>query len=213
VLAARISVAAGDGDTAERLLRQVLGLDASNTAAYGMLAQVLVAQGKLDQARAGFDEVYRRNPQDVGAATMAAMILDAQSNGAEARKRYTAILARHPRAGVAANNLAWMMAEEGRDLDEALALARTAVEVMPNRSEALDTLGWVYYRQELPALAIGPFERSIAGDANNPVYHYHFALALARSGETARARRAVGVALQLKPDYTDARRLLDSLPG
>jgi len=139
------------------------------------------------------------------------MIVEAQQNTANAKARYITILQRHPRAAVASNNLAWIYAEEGRNLDEALELARTAAEALPDRPEVLDTLGWVYYRKEMAALAVGQFERSIAQDATNPIYHYHLALALAKNGDTIRARRAAEVALQLKPDYVDARRLLDSL--
>lgn len=143
---------------------------------------------------------------------MAAMLVESQKNVPEAKKRYAEILARNPRAAVAANNLAWLYAEEG-NLDEALKLAEVAAEMLPDRAEVQDTLGWVYYRKNLSALAIAPFEQSIAKDASNPIYHYHLALALSKNGDTAKARRAAESALRLKPDYAEARQLLDSLKG
>jgi len=80
---------------------------------------------------------------------MAAMIVESQKQLPEAKKRYSEILQKNPRASVAANNLAWLFAEEGTNLDEALKLAKIAVEVSPERAEMHDTLGWVYYRKEL----------------------------------------------------------------
>jgi tetratricopeptide (TPR) repeat protein len=142
---------------------------------------------------------------------MAAMIVHTQKNVPEAKKRYNQILKANPRAAVAANNLAWIYAEEGQELDLALKLAQSAAEQFPDRPEVQDTLGWVYYRKELPSLAIRPFEHSIENDPDNPMYHYHLALAYAKSGDVQQARRAVEKALTLKPDFADARRLLASL--
>jgi tetratricopeptide (TPR) repeat protein len=213
VLAARVHAADGDAAKVETLLRQAIQADATNTSAYAMLAQVYMGQRKLDAARTEFDAIVARNPKNVAAATMAAMIVQAQADLPEAKKRYSAILASDSRAAIAANNLAWIYAEEGANLDAALDLARTAVTIMPNRPEVQDTLGWVYYRQDLPGLAIAPFEQSIAQDGANPVYHYHLALALWKTGQIDRARAAADTALKLKPDFTDARTLLDTLKG
>ena len=51
--------------------------------------------------------------------TMAAMILERQSKKVDAQKRYEQIVAALPRAAVAANNLAWIYADAGTNLDEA----------------------------------------------------------------------------------------------
>ncbi len=48
----------------------------------------------------------------------------------------------------AANGVAWLLAERGRDLDRALVLARRAVRLKPDAGYIVDTLGWVYYRQK-----------------------------------------------------------------
>lgn len=213
IVAARVYAADRDMAGAERHLRRAITLNPSNSDAYAMLAQALMAQRKLDEARKEFDEIVRRDPGSLGAATMAAMIVESQKNLPEAKKRYAEILARNGRASVAANNLAYIYAEEGTNLDEALRLAQSAVNVSPERAEIHDTLGWVYYKKELPLLAIAPFEQSIAKDAGNPLYHYHLALALAKAGETVKARRAAEAALQIKPDYAEARALLGTLKG
>jgi Tfp pilus assembly protein PilF len=177
-----------------------------------MLASVLLAQKKLDAAKTEFDNMAARDPKNVGAKTMAAMIVHTQ-NLPEAKKRYTEILKDSPDAGVAANNLAWIYAEEGTRLDEALRLAQTATAHLGNNAAAQDTLGWVYYKKEMPDRAIEPFEKSVNTEPENPVYHYHLALALQRLGDIRRARESAQRAVKLKPDYTEAQQLLASLKG
>ena len=88
---------------------------------------------------------------------------------------------------------------------------RAAVERMVDYPEAWDTLGWVYFRKQLPILAIDPFERAVAKAPDNAVFHYHLGLALAGSGDRARSRSAFEQALKLQPNFTDAQRELTAL--
>jgi predicted Zn-dependent protease len=76
-----------------------------------------------------------------------------------------------------------------------------------------DTIGMIYYKKELPALAIPAFERSIEKAPTNPAYHYHLAMALAKAGEPQRAREAAQQAIRLKPGYAEAQQLLSQTKG
>ena len=211
ILSAQVYGAQKDLARAETMLRRAIQTDPTSTRAYTMLAGVLLTSGKLDAARAEFDQIAQRDAKNIAAPTMAAMIVHSQNKTADAKKRYEAILNTNPTAAVAANNLAWIYAEEGTRLDEALRLAQSAATAMPDNAEVSDTVGWIYYKKELPALAITAFERSVEKSPENPSYHYHLALALSKSGDTARARAAAQQALKLKPDYPDAQKLLSSL--
>jgi predicted Zn-dependent protease len=176
-----------------------------------MLAGVLVAAGKLDAARVEFDQMAKRDAKNVAAQTMAAMIVHGQNKVADARARYEAIVNADPTASVAANNLAWIYAEEGQKLDEALRLAQGALTRLPDNPEVNDTIGWIYVKKELPALAVPAFEKSLEKAPDNASYHYHLALALSKAGDNGRARAAAQQALKLKPDYDEAKKLLASL--
>ena len=211
LLASQVYAAQGDMGRAETMLRRTIQSDPSSTRAYSMLASVLLAAGKLDAARAEFDQMSQRDPKNVASQTMAAMIVHSQNKTADAKKRYETILNADPTAAVAANNLAWILAEEGERLDEALRLAQSAATKLPENPEVNDTIGWIYYKKELPALAVPAFERSVEKAPDNASYHYHLALALASSGDNTRARAALQQALKLKPDYAEARKLLSSL--
>lgn len=211
LLASRVLVANGDQAGAERSLRRVVELAPAEMTAYGMLGQLYVAQQRLDEAQKEFDTIAGRDPKNVGALTVGAMIAHTKNSMDDAKKRYRAILELDPNAAVAANNLAWIMTEEGGDLDEALRLAQRAVAQSPDVAEIHDTVGWIYYKKGLPALAIEPFQQSVAKAPNNATYHYHLGMAYAKSGDAEKARAALGAALKLRPDYKEAQELRDTI--
>jgi tetratricopeptide (TPR) repeat protein len=208
LLAAQVAGVQKDLGRSEVLLRRVIQVDPSSTRAYSMLAGVLLGAGKLEAARAEFDQIAQRDPKNIPAQTMAAMIVHGQNKTADAKKRYEGIVNADRTAAVAANNLAWIYAEEGERLDDALRLAQSAAATLQDNPEVQDTIGWIYYKKELPALAIPAFEKSVEKAPDNPSYHYHLGLAYQKAGDPTRARAAAQQALKIKPDYADAQKLL-----
>jgi tetratricopeptide (TPR) repeat protein len=126
------------------------------------------------------------------------------NKSADAQKRYEAIVATNQRAPVAANNLAWIYAENGANLDVALQLAQNAKSQLVDVPQVNDTLGWVYYKKDLPLLAIPPLEESVAKDPSNGSYRLHLGLAYAKAGQSDKARSALERALQLSPQVEGA---------
>ena len=210
-IAARTYAAARQPDRVEKALRAGLELDSSNLNAYMMLGQLYTSQKRLDEALGEFDAAAARQPDQVGAATMAATIVQMQGKDAEAQKRYEAIVARNQRAPVAANNLAWMYAERGGNLDVALQLAQSAKSQLPDVAEVNDTLGWIYYKKDLPQLAIGFLEQSASKDPTNPGYQLRLGLAYAKAGQGAKATTALQRAVQLNPSSEDAKAALATI--
>ncbi len=211
LLAARTYIAVGELDPAEQYLRQAIELEPTLLRAYATLGQLYLKQRKLEQARLEFDRLAQRHTHPVGALTMSGIILEAQGKGAEARKRYEQALATDPRAGVAANNLAWLHLQSGENLDVALQLAQTAMSVMPEVPEVLDTLGWIYYKKNLPAQAVPHLLRCVEKQPRNAVYRYHLGVAQLLSGSPAEGQKSLQHALTMSADFPgsdDARQKL-----
>ncbi len=216
LLAARTYGSLKDLRSAERVLRRAIERDPTLLPAYSMLAQVYFSQNKLDEARKEFDSLALRQSSPATSLTMSGLILQGQGQSELARKRYEEAVRADGRAVVAANNLAWIYAESGEELQEALRLARAAAEQLPEAPEVLDTLGWVYYKSDLPAMAIGPFRRAVERRPKNALYHYHLGLALAKSNEPQLSRAALVQAIVLDRGETwteDARRVMAGLPA
>jgi len=211
MLAARTYVANNDMTAAERFLRQATSLDSNYVAAYGALAQLYVFQGKLDAALSEFQAIVQRSPKSVAARTMVGVILEAKGDVDGARDQFERILQIDPEAAVAANNLAWIYAQHDGNLDVAMQLAQTAQKRLPGVAEVGDTLGFIYYKKNLAALAISTLKASVAKDPNNAIYQYHLGLAYASSGDAAQAKGSMARALALKSDFDgseQARKLL-----
>jgi tetratricopeptide (TPR) repeat protein len=219
LLAAGVDVVVDRLDQAEQRVQRAIQIEPNNLQAREMLGALFTSQQKLEQATAVYGAMAKLRPGStaaIEAQTMVALMVEAQHRPSEAQKQFEAILAESPRAVVAANNLAWLYAEHGGNLDVALGLAQTAAAQAPDHSAINDTLGWIYYKKRLPGHAIAAFQRSIQSDAQNPVYHYHLGLAYAQSGDRAKAKQSLETALRLKADFdgsSEARKLLASFAG
>jgi tetratricopeptide (TPR) repeat protein len=213
LLAARTYVAAGDVAAAERSLRKAIDTDPSLLPPYEMLGRLYVSEKKLNEARAEIDTLATKQVNPVPALTLSGLILHTQGNLELAKQKYREALAKDSRAVVAANNLAWMYAESGESLDEALQLAQTATAAMPETPELMDTLGWVYYKKNLPELAIPLFNKCVEKAPRNASYHYHLGLSYVKAGDSVRGRRALEKALGLGADEATKSHITRVLSG
>ena len=59
---------------------------------------------------------------------------------------YTKLIALNDRDAQAYNNFAYSLVERDEDLEYALTLAEKAIQISPDVSAYLDTIGWIYYK-------------------------------------------------------------------
>jgi tetratricopeptide (TPR) repeat protein len=200
-LAAQVYNLSNQPDKVEQSLRRAVAVDPGFLAAYGMLAQLYVQENRLDDARVEFERLAQKDPKGVSPRTMLGILLETQNKRAEAKKAYEAALAVSDNAAVAANNLAVLYAEEGANLDIALQLATSAKQGLPDDPDVDDTLGWVYYKKNQPALAVGPLEESLKKRPNHPEVLFHLGLAYAKLGDASKARSTLEQALAINPQF------------
>jgi Flp pilus assembly protein TadD len=118
-------------------------------------------------------------------------------------------------AAVAANNLAWILADTHGDFERALPLATRAASLLPDRGDVLHTLGWIQHRRGDHASAVATFKNSLERDPGNPQFLYHLALASVATGDRSTARTALTKALEGRRTFEGsdaAARLLAALP-
>jgi Flp pilus assembly protein TadD len=135
---------------------------------------------------------------------MIGMLYEQEGRQDEARKMYEKVLSYDSRAAVAANNLAWMMAERNENLDLALKYAQTAKAVLPDAAPISDTLAWVYYKKDLAPLAVEPLQHAISRDPKNATYHYRLGLVYLKTGDSAKAKQAFQQSLAISPSFPQA---------
>jgi tetratricopeptide (TPR) repeat protein len=213
-LAAHMYLRLKDTPRAEKALLKSIELNPTNLRAFAMLGGVYGAQGRMDEALKLFESWAARQPRSVAAHTMVAMLLERQNKMEESRKAYEKVLTIDPHAPIAANNLAWYYADSGGNLDLALQLAQTAKAQVPDEPEFNDTLGWVYYKQDILDQSIPLFLQAIDKDPTNAQFQYHLGMAYAKQGEDTKAIAALRKALALNPTFVgagEAKRMLGEL--
>lgn len=214
--AARAHGAVRDFEKAEALLRRAVQADNTSLQAYSMLGQLFMMMDRRDEALAEFEALSKKQPNSVPTHTMVAMLLQSLDRESEARARYERVIEIDPQAPVAANNLAWMYAENGENLDVALQLAQAARRGLPNQAEVADTLGWVYYKRQQYTQAIREFTEAVEKDPENGEYHYRLGLAHASAGDPAKARAAFQKAVASTRPFASldaAKQALSELPS
>ena len=183
------------------------------TTGYAMLAQLYLRQKRTDEARAEFEGMVQRDPSGGWRPDDDWDVADQQGKHEEAIKVYATAVSGTENAPVAANNLAFIYAEQGTNLDVALQLATAAKQRLPNDPNVDDTIGWIYYKKGMANLAVKPFEESLKKRPDQAEVLFHLGLAYAKLDEKAKARDALERALKLNPQIggEEARRVLASV--
>lgn len=165
----------------------------------------------LKKDTAGAIEHYRRakalDPKNATAAALLGREFQDNNQPAEAIASYRDALKADSNNVFALNNLAFMLADSGRDLDEALRMASDAHRQLSNNPTVADTLGWVYLKKGLTASALQVFQNNVRADPKNPTYRYHLGAALLASGDKLRAKQELEKALQSAPSQTQEPRI------
>jgi len=171
-------------------------------------------KGDLNNAIQVLEDGSKAQPRNAGIAGELAFVLDKSGRKPEARAAYEAALKLNPDNAGILNNLAYLLAETGGNLDEALSKAQRARELQPDLDSALDTVGWIYLKQDNVGTAIRIFAGLVEKRGNRSTYHYHLAMALSHTKDRSHAIRELQEALRLNPESDEKekiRQLLRSL--
>lgn len=220
-----IFIAEKNADAAETELKKAMALDENYLPAYSAYASLLIAKNQTDAAIEQYKTAVQKKPS-AAIFTLIGMLEESRSNAAEAEKNYRRALEIAPETPIAANNLAWLIADTGAgNLDEALRLSQSAVNRNSGDAGYYDTLGWVYFKKGLYSPAVEQLKKAVAldeadakraGTAPNPAYRLRLGTALASSGDKLSARREVETSLANEQSLSqkeaqDAKNLLASL--
>ncbi len=203
---------------AEAALRKAIELDKNNSDALLKLGKLLAEEGDTDQAIATFQQSIKDNPREVSFYVLSGELYEKKKDWEKAKAMYQQALSIVPDQPLASNNLAYVILEEGGNVDVAMGLAQTARRGMPDSPNAADTLGWAYYQKGIYQSAISQFQEALRlsekhGAPDDADLHYHLGLAYQKTKQTALARQQLEKALKLSPNNADARKALSELQG
>jgi putative PEP-CTERM system TPR-repeat lipoprotein len=209
-----------------------------------MEAELLAAQGRFDDAAAAFGRAFdaqpsadlaaraydaakrsgrpnpeakliawnTNNPQDpTGNFVLGSVAIENGQQDA-AIARYETVLAVNPEHGASLNNLAWLYSQKGDE--RALDYAERAYAAEPSNPSIADTLGWLYVQRGDAARGLPLLAVAAEGLADQAEVQYHWGVALAETGDAAKAIAAFDAALSGSasfPGRDDAQRRVNSL--
>jgi tetratricopeptide (TPR) repeat protein len=190
----------GDAATAEASLQRAIELDPNDLRSYQSLARYLMVTGRPDEVLKTYESALERNPTSPTLHLVVGSLYELHGRSSDAITRYEEAIRLDPALAVAKNNLAYLLADSGTDLDRALDLAQEAKELLPENPSTADTLGWVLYKKDVPAAAIGYLREAVQGmqpdDPQRGIVQQHLALAYEADGQYASAREVVDRALE-----------------
>ena len=212
LLRAQVLAANKNWTRAEEEARHAFAAAPELPGALELLTRIYLAQNRLDEAIASLQETERVGALPVSGLQLLARLHNEAGHRAEAKELYEKVLATRSDLPAAKNDLAWLLADEGNDLERALVLAREAQKAEPERAEIADTLGYVYFKKGFFEPALQQFQYAVeaSGRAGHdvqverPEYHYHMGLALKALGRNDEAAVAFARALQLDAKFNNA---------
>jgi tetratricopeptide (TPR) repeat protein len=198
-------------DEAINLYQGLLNKEPKNPDLLFKTGETLRLKGDLNAAMDNFRKCSQAAPSDTMCLMLLAMILQGTGRDDQSKPIYEQILKVDPDHAIALNNLAYIKAQEGVDLDQALTMAQRAVQRAPAALDLSDTLGWIYIKKNLSENAATIFKDLVQKDPNNSTFHYHYGMALAQKGDKVSARKEFDAALHHSPSKDEEQKIHEQL--
>jgi Flp pilus assembly protein TadD len=168
------------------------------------LADCYKRQGDLRSAIAQLEQSRRLLPNNASVLHNLAVIHDMLGEKTQAKVLYEAALKIDGEDPTVLNNLAFYMAENGGDLDQALTYAQRARQRMPHDPTFADTVAVIYLKKNLVDNALDILQDIVGKQPAEPVFRLHLGEALIKKGDGAKGRRELQTALASKPSPEEA---------
>ncbi len=172
---------------------------------YMKIGDLYVAQHEIKKGLTKFEDVVKRDETNPAPLFILGLLYEQENNYKKAKETYSRLLVEFPGFKLAANNLAYLLAEHFSDnaADMAQALKFAKIAASSQNPEALDTLGYVLYLK-------GDYDESlhvlntalqIAPDFSAAVYHK--ALVFSRNGKKDEAKKLLAHLLKTQDNFPE----------
>ncbi len=174
---------------AEQHFKKATELDPSLIEARRGMADLLTQSKRPSEALRVYEELVTADPGNAGVRIGFAMLLDQVGRYADAERELREARKLSPEDPTVNNNLAYLLAEQNRDLKVALEMAQRAVNARNEDGFIWDTLGWVYYRLKDYKEAEYSLRRAVQlGGTATDAANYHLAMVCLKMKDLKQAR-------------------------
>jgi predicted Zn-dependent protease len=189
-----------------------------NRVVVGELVWLYVADGRTAQAQAALDAMRKAVESDGELLYYAAHLYERVDRKAVTEEVLSQVLKLDPAHPAANNDLGYLWADEGRNLDEAETLIRAATASEPDNAAFLDSLGWLQYKRGRFDQALRSLQQALVRSSlPDPVVLDHLGDTLYRLNQAGEAARTWQQSLQrleaADPERLDLKLLKEQLVG
>lgn len=172
-------------------------------------AMLLDDMGDTAKARKVILEASKKFPDEAEVFFRLGVIEDKLSNKQATIAAMRKAVELNPNHADALNYLAYTWAEQGENLEEALAMAEKADELKPDSGYIIDTLGWIHHRLGNDKKALTALERAVPLSGGDPVVLDHLGDVLMNLGRHKEALKTYRKALE--SDFSNHQELQEVL--
>lgn len=196
MLRSSLAIALGDAATAENAARKAVEFAPKLPGAHLTLARAHLGAKRPKDAITAVDEALKQQPDDAESLLLRGELASQQADYPKAREAYEAGIKVRPDSPIFLNNLAYVIAENLNQPEEARQYALKARQLAPKDPSIADTLGWIEYRRGqfpdalrlLTEAASDPLTKSL------PEIQFHLGMTHYMMGEEGAARTALQAA-------------------
>jgi len=172
-------------DDAVKILRAQLRGDTSDRDTHLNIAQVYERGRRYKEAEesARAAEALPGQPRDNEMVWfLLGAIYERQKLYDKAEEQFKKVLAVNPKNAPVLNYYGYMLGDLGIRLDEAQSLVERALKEEPYNGGYLDSLGWVYYKENRTADAEAMLRKALTRESHDPTIHSHLGDVYAKRG-------------------------------
>lgn len=200
-------------DQAAATAQKAMNINPDDGEAVSIYAQLQSKNGQAAKAIGAWDQWSKAHPGDAGSLAVLGMLEESLGDKRKAEDYYRRALQIQPEQPVANNNLAYLMLENGENVDVALTLAQTARRVMPNSPNTADTLAWAYYYKGTYEFARDLLEDAVKNDPGSAGKEYHLGMVYSKLQDRDNALIHLKKAISLAPNSQAAKDARAALQG
>lgn len=198
-------------EDARALLASEIAAWPNNQRLHHLMGDLYRRDRLCDDALAAYDEAERLGDKSAALYRSRGICYAQNEQMALAEDNLQHAIDLNPNDASALNYLGYIWADEGRNLDKALAYIENAVRLRPSSGYYADSLGWVYYRMNQLEDSVLWLETAFQLTPADLVISEHLADAYWRVGRLSEARYKWQYALELTDDADDIMRISEKL--
>lgn len=204
-LLAQLQMQSKNLDQAAATAEKAMQINHGDNDAVLLYTQIAALRGQTANAIMAWQKWLNEHPGDATAAALLGTLEESRGNKRQAETDYRKSLAIEPHQPLAANNLAYLMLENGEDADVALSLAEVARQSMPNSPNTADTLGWAYYYKGVYGFARDLLEDAVKSQPGDATMQYHLGMVYTKLKNKSDAAIHLKKAIALDPNSQTAK--------